>query len=221
MAFTEVAASLGVDNTGWGWGTTFLDADLDGDLDLAVTNGFSETGFEHDASRFFQNGGAPAWSFTDISDAIGFNDTLWGSSLVCFDLNHDGLPDLVQTTKVHPAPGPLRLLLGSGVTGRHWVRIVPRMPAPNHQAIGAVVRARVGATVQSRLVTAGISFMGQEPAESFFGLGTATRVDQVVVEWPDGKLTKRSNLLVDRAHAVDWHEIFADGFESGSTTAWQ
>lgn len=40
LAFVDIGISSGVGLTDWGWGTTFLDADRDGFVDLAVTNGF-------------------------------------------------------------------------------------------------------------------------------------------------------------------------------------
>ena len=43
--FVEVAAALGVDNTGWGWGTSFIDGDRDGWVDLVATNGFRKDDF--------------------------------------------------------------------------------------------------------------------------------------------------------------------------------
>ncbi len=221
LAFSDQAFTAGVADTSWGWGASFFDVDNDGDLDLAATNGFSE-GYETDPSKFFRNDGAVAgWTFSDISAAIGFNDTFWGSCLAAVDLDRDGDLDLLQSTKVHPAPGPLRLLQNSGVAGRHWLRVAPRMPAPNTHAIGTVVRLVTPAGTQSRLITAGIGFLAQEPAEAFFGLGTTLRATQLNLEWPDGKRSRRGGVAADQAVAVSWHDIFADGFESGDTAGWE
>ena len=64
------------------------------------------------------------------------------------------------------------------------------MLGTNHRAIGAMVRLEVGGRTRTRLITAGTSFMGQEPAEAFFGVGGATTIDRVRVEWPDGRVTE-------------------------------
>ena len=37
--FTNRASELGIENTGWGWGARFFDADNDLDEDLYVVNG--------------------------------------------------------------------------------------------------------------------------------------------------------------------------------------
>lgn len=198
-AFTERSLAAGVADTSWGWGTTFVDIDLDGDLDLLATNGFgSNEGAQYptDPSRAFRNDGNG--SYSDVSTAWGFNDTLWGSGLIAFDADRDGRPDLAQTTKVHPAPGPLRLLLNGTQVAANALRIVPRSIGANSQAIGARVSIRVGNQWQHRLISAGLSFLSQEPAEAHFGLGSATRIDEVRINWPDGRTSTRMSVPANR-----------------------
>jgi hypothetical protein len=211
--FTDVADLVGVADTSWGWGATFADADLDGDLDLFATNGFAASDgaqYPTDPSKAFRNDGA---AFADVSDAWGFNDTLWGSSLVCFDLEGDGKPDLLQTTKVHPTPGPLRMLTNALPGPGGFLRVVPRQTAGNTQAIGAVITIRHGATQQHRLVTAGISFMGQEPAEAHFGLGANQRVDEVRIRWPHGGETVRRSVPAGRSVLIHDDELHHADFD--------
>ncbi|MCH8853588.1 MAG: VCBS repeat-containing protein [Planctomycetes bacterium] len=75
LAFTEVSESLGVRDTGWAWGTTFFDADHDGLLDLAATNGWFSDPWRDDPSKFFWNLGGDPVEMLDVSDEVGFNDT--------------------------------------------------------------------------------------------------------------------------------------------------
>lgn len=49
-----------------------------------------------------------------------------------------------------------------------------------------------------RLITAGTSYLGQEPAEAFFGLGETAVVDEVTVEWPDGSVSRRTGVTADQ-----------------------
>ncbi len=219
-SYEEIAPACGIDDTDWGWGAAFLDADRDGDLDLAVTNGFTSPDFANDQSRFFLNQGGEPPAFLDVSIASGFADTLWGSSLVAFDFDRDGDLDLLQTAKVHPDPGSVRLLENRTPTSGHWLVVQPRMALPNRRAIGAVVRARTAAGEQARVITAGISFLGQEPAEAFFGLGATARLTALTVTWPDGRLSKLGGVAADRVLEVDAQLVFSDGFESGDLAAW-
>ncbi len=203
LQFTDVADAAGVADTSFGWGATFLDADNDGRLDLAATNGFYDPRWASDPSRFFLNEGGNPVTFTDVSEAVGFNDTLWGSSLIALDFDRDGDLDLLQTCA---APGPLRLLenqrSGAALENNYLV-IQPRMGGPNGRAIGAVVRVSVGGLDLARLITAGTSHMGQEPAEAFFGLGSASIVDVVTVQWPDGRETVLSNVASNQVLVVE------------------
>jgi len=64
------------------------------------------------------------------------------------------------------------------------------------------VRVQIGTKVLSRLITAGTSFLGQEPAEAHFGLGSATQADSVMIEWPNGDVTQHENILADGVYTV-------------------
>lgn len=219
--FTRVSFEAGVEQGGWGWGCTFFDADNDGDLDLAATNGWFNGGASNDASYFYRNDGGEPVTFSDISTAAGFDDTYWGSSLSAFDADRDGDLDLVQSCNGSGTePHQIRILQNQNASGNHYLVVRPRMTGPNHRAIGAVVHVETGSTSRMRLITAGTSAFGQEPAESFFGLGTATVADRVILIWPGGR-----GRAVFRDVAVDQilditETLFEDGFESGDVSAW-
>jgi hypothetical protein len=136
---------------------------------------------------------------------VNFADAYWGSCLIALDYDRDGDQDLVQACR----GGPLRLLENRqavGSTWGSWLIVRPRMGGPNRFAIGAVVRTEVGALQQMRLITAGTSYLGQEPAEAFFGLGTGvTSVAQVTVEWPDGTATVLQDVAANQIITVN-HE---------------
>lgn len=213
LRFTEISRDLDVDDAGWGWGTVFADFDNDGRVDLIATNGWGNPPYDQDRSRFWRNVSTEAGlAFVDVSDQVGFNDTLWGSGLLAADLDRDGDLDIVQTAS-DPATGTstLRVLrndLWNPSLRNAYLTVQPRMDGPNRYAIGAVVRATAGGRTCSRLISAGTSFLSQEPAEAFFGLSVAERIDQVRVEWPDGRITIVNNVapnqvLVVRPCALD------------------
>ena len=207
LSFAEVGQEAGVDNGHWGWGTTFLDADNDGLLDIAETNGFYNV---DGPTKFFMNVGGDPVRFADVSSAVGFDDVHWGSALIAFDYDRDGDLDMLETTA---EGGPLRLMENwsfGGSPGNYLV-VRPRMPAPNTRAIGAFVRVEVGSLRLMRLITAGTSFMGQEPAEAFFGLNEATEVDSIIVEWPDGSQTTLRDIAANQVLTV--HPDVGDSIE--------
>ena len=201
LVFTEVSEFFAVDNGDWGWGTTFLDVDNDGFLDLAATNGYHSGVWNNTPSRFFLNVDGGTSPFLDVTSAVGFDNLDWGAALLAFDYDRDGDLDLLQVTN----GGPLRLLqnqpLGSAANN-HSLVVKPRMTGSNRYAIGAVVRIDVAGTSMMRLITAGTSLLGQEPAEAFFGLGSALTVDTLEIDWPDGVTSTLHDVAADQILVV-------------------
>ena len=209
-SYTEVSQSVGITGGSWGWGTTWLDVDNDGYLDLAHTNGAATSPWNADVSRLYRNNGGASLSFTDISASAGFNDTYWGVGLVAFDRDRDGDLDVFQTTNA--TGGPARLLDNAPTTpGNHFLEVKPRMPGTNHWAIGAVVRVTAGGRTMMRPILAGGSFLSQEPAEAHFGLGAATSAD-ITIDWPDGTQTTVTGIAADQVLTL----TPADGLDSDS-----
>ena len=204
-AFTDVAVEQGVENTRWGWGTTFFDADNDGHLDLVATNGWltgvdEEEDWPNDRTHFFHNNGSgPNWFTPNIAGSVGLNDSFWGSSMIAADFDRDGDLDLFQTTM----NDKLRYLENRnvGIPRNHLV-IKPRMDGPNCRAIGGTVHIVNDGHTQMRLISAGTSYLGQEPAEAFFGLNTSSQAETVTVNYPDGTSTTIHNIPANAALTV-------------------
>jgi hypothetical protein len=202
LLFNEIATPAGLRGGSWGWGATWLDVDNDGWTDLAHTNGDLEF-FADDQSHLYLNTGATPLAFSDVSAAVGFDDTIWGAGLIQLDYDRDGDLDLFQT---HNTSGltQARLLRNTpAVTTNHWIVIQPRLPSgPNRLAIGAKVVLTTGSWTQARVLTAGTSFKGQEAAEAHFGLGAEAGPVSATITWPDGSTTVADDLAVDQIHVV-------------------
>lgn len=210
IQFNEIATAAGVRSVSWGWGATFIDGENDGWLDLAYTNG-NIPPFASDTSRFFRNTGASPLAFADVSTASGFDDALWGSTLLKLDYDRDGDLDLFQTTNSFTSD-LLRLLRNTPVPAtNHWVVIQPRLASGgNRFAIGARVRVTAGGVTRAALISAGTSYLGQEAAEAHFGLGSEAGPLTVTIDWPDGSSTVATDLAVDQVHVVSPPPIVVD-----------
>ena len=198
IRFTEVSGPMGVADGAWGWGTTFFDYDLDGWLDLAATNGFMGDPWSTDTTRLFHNlnGGG----FSDVSIGSGVADSDWGHTIIAADMDGDGDPDLIQTAGTGPGQGYLRVLENRTDTGNYLI-VAPQDPQ-NLSLAGTTIQIQTAAGNQQRLLVPGTSFLGQEPDQALFGLGTAEMVDQVRITWPDGRVRTLRNVTANQRLTV-------------------
>jgi len=197
--FVDQAVPAGVQGNqfGWGWGTTFQDMDCDGWQDLLVTNGFNSC---TDQPRMMMNNGdSGAIGFTEQASAA-LNRPDRGSTIIGADIDRDGDVDLLHTLMLTSdtacSDSAIHLLendVDSQAVAPSWITVRPRMAGPNTHAIGGTVRVELtGGPVEldmHRVLTAGISMGGQEPAEAHFGLGADVRMNdflRVTIAWPDG-----------------------------------
>jgi hypothetical protein len=180
--FVDVTNEAGVVDGGWGWGTCFMDFENDGDLDIYHTNGWSEPRgreFEDDTSRAFVSNGDG--TFVQQAAALGLDDSDQGRGVVCADFDGDGDVDILQL--LLRATQDVRLWRNDA-DGNNYLRVRLQGLPPNTDASGARIRIRIGNAWQTREVILGSNFLSQNPTEQVFGLGSATQVDEITVQWP-------------------------------------
>jgi len=199
--FREVAAAAGVDDGGWGWGTVAVDLDHDGWIDLAEVNGWHFEGFEtytNDPARLFLSNGDG--TFRKAGAAVGFAHDGMGLGLLAFDADGDGDYDLGVTS-----PNAAFLLYRNDlVSDSAWLRVLLDTggdPAVAPNGVGARVRVTMGDTTLTRLVGGCSNYLTGLGPEAHFGLGAVSTVD-LVVEWPDGAVTRLNELAVNQVVTV-------------------
>ncbi len=187
-SFTDATTASGVRDGYWGWGSTFIDYDNDGDQDLVHTNGvrfpgavFEDLRFNDDPLRLFVNDGTGI--FGESSAEVGLFDTGSGKGLLKFDYDLDGDLDLFV---VNANESPI-LYRNDGGNMLDWMRVEF---ATSEQAVGArvVVTTEAGGASQTHEVNTGSNFLGQDELAAHFGVGSGTApIHSVLVSFPSGE----------------------------------
>lgn len=167
-----------------GWGTQFIDAELDGRPDLVVANGhiddyrFQGTPF-HMRPQFFSNRGT---RFAEVLDAGPFfQSEQLGRGLSRLDWNRDGREDFAVSRLFEPAA----LVTNQTPDVGHYlaVRLVGGL---SRDAIGAEVRLTAGGRTLVKQMTAGDGFAASNQRQLVFGLGDAESIEEIRIRWPGG-----------------------------------
>jgi enediyne biosynthesis protein E4 len=222
--FADHTDLAGVRDSGWSWGTTFLDHDNDRDLDLFVTNGWNPSLPFPDQSHIYANHNGV---FTDVSAAAGVTDTGQGRGLLSLDYDNDGDLDVFI---VNHGAKPI-LYRNDGGNANDWLKIKVEGTVSNRDGIGAFITVDPDVAVIGdeivREVNAGSNFLSQSELTAHFGLGpNAGTVDSISIIWPSGAVQQLSdvsaNQILNVVENVAPGDYNVDGqIDAADYTAWR
>jgi len=211
LSFVDTATESLLYDSPWGWGTSFFDYDLDGDLDHAAVSGFKLPSINPYYNTFHINkfpemhpdGITVKWDNEQASvPQYSKVDTPAGDAargLTWLDYDNDGDPDLVVTR--HQAT--TALYKNTQDTGNNWIQVDLVNRGGSLNTAGAQVWLRSGDYTQYREIIVGSSFLCQEPTRMSFGLGT-NDADWMVIRWPTGHVQIVSTLDENAVNTVAW-----------------
>ncbi len=196
--FRDEAVSNGigpVTRTDLKFGVLFVDADLDGRVDLIENNGHLEEDIRVvQASQQYEQPPHLLWNCGPDQDnefvmlkesqtSADFSRRMVGRGLSAADIDADGDTDLI----LFASGGHPRLLRNEQALGHHWLRLQLKGTKSNRDAIGAQVDVTLpDGTVLSRTVMPTRSYQSQVELPVTFGLGSHTTVKSITVTWPGG-----------------------------------
>jgi tetratricopeptide (TPR) repeat protein len=201
--FVDEAASSGLRDPSLDlmkWGAQFLDADLDGELDLIVANGhlddYSWEGvpFRMPTQCFLNIGHGRFRELPQRQLGSYFQTRVLGRAIARCDWNRDGLEDVCITH----VDAPFALLSNQSATAGHFLKLSLRGVTSSRDAITAIVRVEVGGRTIVRQLAAGDGFVASNERTLVFGLGPSDRADSVTVTWPAGTEQRFENVAGDR-----------------------
>jgi hypothetical protein len=193
VTYSDDAKAAGVRDTGWGWGTAFVDLDLDGRQDLFAVQGMHEFIGQQSPELRARTARLFRGTATGFEPAPKEGCDIGGDqrALIPLDFDRDGAPDLLITQVAGPT-----VLLQNGTTGQHWLTV--DLSRAGAQAAGARVTVTRAGTRTTQVAVYGGSYLAGMPMELYFGLGPSAAADGVTVTWADGTVSDLGPMAGDR-----------------------
>jgi enediyne biosynthesis protein E4 len=174
-----------------GWGAGFLDFDNDGLLDLFVANGHVYPLVDKmdwgttwgQRPQLFRNRDGVRFEEVPAASGSGLAVTVSARGAAFGDLFNDGRIDVVLNV-IDASPVLLRNVVNNS---NHWVTLkLSGGPKSPRDAVGAKVFLTAGGVRQRADVVSGGSYGSNSDQRVHFGLGSASRIDQLEIVWPSG-----------------------------------
>jgi hypothetical protein len=202
--FDETTSSAGLsESTSFvGWGCGFLDFDNDAWPDLLWVTGHiypevdglkTDIHFRERALLYHNLGNG---QFADISRQAGpaLLERHSARGAAFGDYDNDGSVEIA----VNNQDEPLSLWKVAQRPAGNWVLIKLEGVCSNRSAIGARVRLTAGNRTQMDEVRSGGSYLSQSDLRLHFGVGQATSIDRLEINWPSGIHQMETELPVNR-----------------------
>jgi hypothetical protein len=192
LFFGDIAETVGlgqVSRNSIGWGTSFLDYDNDGKLDLLVVNG-STFQDDKDPRRlvpmknflFWQK--SPKDGFYEVGAFSGaaFEQAHVGRGAAFADYDNDGDIDVFIVNQ----DGRPMLLRNDGGNRNNWLKVRVQCTKSNRTGFGTKIEVRAGAIVRTEEIGGQTSYLSQNFQEAHFGLNKEKEAIRITVTFPSG-----------------------------------
>ncbi|MBS1819145.1 MAG: CRTAC1 family protein [Acidobacteria bacterium] len=206
--FEELSARLGIRGPSLpytGFGTSWIDVDNDGWLDILAVNGDVNQNVKTlsrkddpfpmgQRKQLFRNVGG---RFDDVSALAGkvFDLVEAGRGAAFGDIDNDGDTDVL----VANGAGRMRLLINNVGSRQHWVGLRLVSPGLKRDAVGARIEVqRASGPLLVRHAHADGSYASANDPRVLVGLGASADPVRVRVRWPDGNTEEWSAVPTDR-----------------------
>ncbi|MCL6257733.1 VCBS repeat-containing protein [Aquiflexum sp. TKW24L] len=225
--FSEVARQSGVHATDWSWGALIFDTDNDGLKDIFVANGIVKdltdfdyvdyyvnnqdliSQFKRDSilltkmidefpsnpqmNFLFHNEGD--FKFKNIAAESGMEQLTFSTGAAYADLDNDGDLDLV----VNNLNGEVSVFKNNSreINKNHYLQLDLK------GQFGTQVTVYAGNQMFFAEHNPVKGYMSSVDHRLHFGLGQVTKLDSVIVLWPNGKTTKLTDVLPDQLLSLD------------------
>ncbi|MCW5912824.1 MAG: VCBS repeat-containing protein [Cyclobacteriaceae bacterium] len=234
--YSELGRMAGIAASEWSWGALLFDMDNDGRRDVFIANGIykdlldrdylSYSGSDQNVRKIlqdkqhgilrlielmpsssyinyaFRNDGQ--MEFTDVSAQWGLNASMFSSGAAYGDLDGDGDLDFI----VSNINSPVVVYRNNTDTSTHKsIRVSLTSEGKNRFMVGAQVYAYVNGQVISGDNFTVRGYQSSVDPLITLGIGSASKVDSLVIYWPDGKRSEAYNLPANRVYKYSYEAL--------------
>lgn len=173
------------------WGTSFFDADNDGDQDLVIANGHTDPNVSRwayttawkVANTMLINDGKGHFKDVSKSCGTGFEPVESSRGVVTEDFDLDGDVDMIFLNAL-ARPTVIR---NDAKPTQRWLQVDLRGKVSIRDGTGARVTVEVGGKRIVKEVHSGRGYQSSFGQRLHFGLGDAKTVSKLHVRWPNGE----------------------------------
>ena len=185
-----------------GWGNGIYDFDNDGFKDLFTANSHVSDNADDDPQQHYRQANAVFQNlqdetFRDVSTQAGPDMQVRAAHRGCAfgDLNNDGKIDVVVSAIGDHA----ELLYNTTTNNNHWILLQTMGVKSNRDGIGTRIKVTgESGLVQYNHVTTAGSFASSSDKRVHFGLGRDTRIKEIELRWPSGRIQVLQNVKADQ-----------------------
>ena len=181
------------------FGCEFFDYDADGWSDLITNNGQVFASGEKQRKQLLHN--EHKGTFREITNKNELGDLaepMRGRGLAIGDYDNDGRLDVLAVAQNASA----QLFHNQVKNGNHWISFKAIGTPSNRDGIHAHFALQSANGRQIATVSGGSSYLSASDRRVYFGLGSATKVNEVTIRWPSGTSEVLKNLTADTFYTV-------------------
>jgi len=224
--FSDIGFLAGISQTDWSWCPLVTDFDNDGYRDIVITNGFPRDVTDHDFVSFrmgssqvaskeftlaqipkvklrnyaFHNNGD--LTFTDVGEAWGITTPTFSNGAAYADLDNDGDMDMIVNNINDEASIYENTSRDSKSNHSNYLAVKLEGDSLNLNGLGAFIELHYGGKQQVYEQSPYRGYLSTMQIEPHFGLGNISKVDSLVVKWPNGKEQVLQNVQVNQTLKV-------------------
>ncbi len=224
--FSNISRLAGLSSTDWSWGPLFADLDNDGWKDIFISNGTRREINNRDYFLALENRNKPIDStlerslaipseridnfalknngdltFSEMNEAWGISFKGFSNGSVYVDLDNDGDLEIVTNN----IDDPVSLFENKSAEQSNFMTLRFQGTDKNPFGVGVKVSLSIKGSTQFQEMTLTRGFQSSVAPQLHFGLGKASEVDSIRIQWPDDRVQHmaavKSNQLLVIAHS--------------------